>query len=97
MPRFIFKPDIDDLRESPAVFVVQRLLEYDVNVVSVEPNIDEHNEFKLSSFDDALDADLIVILVKHQEFLNEENKEKLTNKNVLDFCGALVISYFKFY
>jgi UDP-N-acetyl-D-mannosaminuronic acid dehydrogenase len=87
-----FKPDIDDLRESPAVFVVQRLLEYDVNVVSVEPNIDEHNEFKLSSFDDALDADLIVILVKHQEFLNEENKEKLTNKNVLDFCGALVIS-----
>lgn len=87
-----FKPDIDDLRESPAVFVVQRLLEYDVDVVSVEPNIDEHNEFKLSSFDDALDADLIVILVKHQEFLNEENKEKLTNKNVLDFCGALVIS-----
>ena len=85
-----FKPNIDDLRESPAVLVVSRLLDLGVNVVSVEPNINEHNKFKLSSFDDSLDADIIVILVKHQEFLNKENKEKLMNANTIDFCGAMI-------
>lgn len=85
-----FKPNIDDLRESPAVLVVSRLLDRGVNVVSVEPNINEHSKFKLSSFDDSLDADIIVILVKHQEFLNKENIEKLMNLNTIDFCGATI-------
>lgn len=87
-----FKPNIDDLRESPAVLVVSRLLDLGINVVSVEPNINEHSKFKLSSFDDSLDADIIVILVKHREFLSKESKEKLMNMNILDFCGAFIAS-----
>lgn len=87
-----FKANIDDLRESPAVLVVSKLLDLGVNVVSVEPNINEHCKFKLSSFDDSLDADIIVILVKHQEFLNKENIEKLMNANTIDFCGATIPS-----
>lgn len=85
-----FKPNIDDLRESPAVLVVNRLLDLGINVVSVEPNINEHSKFKLSSFDDSLDADIIVILVKHQEFISKESKEKLMHVNSLDFCGAML-------
>jgi UDP-N-acetyl-D-mannosaminuronic acid dehydrogenase len=65
-----FKPDIDDLRESPAVQVVQDLIDLNVNVLSVEPNIQNHDNFKLCSLKDALDADLMVILVKHNEFYN---------------------------
>ena len=34
-----FKPDIDDLRESPALYIAQRLTSELENVVCVEPNI----------------------------------------------------------
>jgi UDP-N-acetyl-D-mannosaminuronic acid dehydrogenase len=84
-----FKPDIDDLRESPAVQVVQDLIDLNVNVLSVEPNIQNHDNFKLCSLKDALDADLMVILVKHNEFITKKNKKKLLGTNILDFCGAL--------
>ena len=84
-----FKPDIDDLRESPAVQVVKDLIDLNINVLSVEPNIQNHNDFKLCSLKDALDADLLVILVKHNEFITKKNKKKLLDTNILDFCGAL--------
>jgi len=84
-----FKPNIDDLRESPAVQVVQDLIDLNIHVVSVEPNIQNHNNFKLCSFKDALDADLLVILVKHNEFVTKKNQKKLLDTNILDFCGAL--------
>ncbi len=84
-----FKPNIDDLRESPAVEVVTHLLEKNINVVAVEPNIKSHNKFSLSSFDDALDSDLIVVLVKHKEFLSKNSIKKITKKKFLDFCGVL--------
>jgi len=85
-----FKPDIDDLRESPAVEVARKLIGLGVSVIAVEPNIQAHDEFTLCSFEDSLDADLMVLLVAHEEFLMWENKEKLLDKNVLDFCGVLV-------
>ena len=42
-----FKPDIDDLRESPALLVTKRLISNDFQVLAVEPNIKEHNEFDI--------------------------------------------------
>ncbi len=85
-----FKPDIDDLRESPAVTVVDNLVQLGINIKVVEPNINEHDTFSLSNFEDVLDSDLVVMLVKHREFYSENSQEKLLIVNTLDYCGALV-------
>jgi UDP-N-acetyl-D-mannosaminuronic acid dehydrogenase len=85
-----FKPDIDDLRESPALIVVEKLLQLGVNLKVVEPNITDHDTFNISSFEDALDSDLVVLLVKHSEFTRIENRAKLLDIKALDFCGALI-------
>lgn len=86
-----FKPDIDDLRESPAVSIVRELDQQGYDVAVVEPNIDQHSEFKLLSFDEASEtADIFVLLVKHREFISDKVRCKLMTANVLDFCGALL-------
>jgi UDP-N-acetyl-D-mannosaminuronic acid dehydrogenase len=82
-----FKPNIDDLRESPAKYIVQKVLQNDNNgeYFIVEPNIIEHNVFKLTPFNEAVDkADIIVFLVAHDEFKELKiSKEKI----ILNFCG----------
>lgn len=84
-----FKPNIDDLRESPAKYIVQRVLQ-DVNdeeYFVVEPNIQENKIFKLTEYREAIDkADLIAFLVAHNEFKGISIPE---NKVVLDFCGVI--------
>lgn len=83
-----FKPNIDDLRESPAKYIAQRILQdsHDDICFIVEPNIQEHKVFKLTPTHEAIEkADIIVYLVAHNEFKNINlNKEKI----VLDFCGV---------
>ena len=57
-----FKPDIDDLRESPAAHIAQVLLSYGYDLVAVEPNIKEDTRFVLVDLDEALkSADILVI------------------------------------
>ena len=84
-----FKPDIDDLRESPAIRVVERLVDSGVNTIVVEPNISDHEIFDLQSFNEAIKADIVVVLVNHAEFSRPANKEKLIKVKAMDFCGAL--------
>ena len=82
-----FKPDIDDLRESPAKYIVQRVLQNSNNeeYYIVEPNIKEHNVFKLTDYETAFKkADIVVFLVAHKEF---KTLPKTSNKVVLDYCG----------
>ncbi len=82
-----FKPNIDDLRESPAKYITQRVLQNSNNELHyiVEPNIVEHNVFKLTDYKTAaVEADIIVFLVAHEEFKTLEITEE---KEVLDFCG----------
>lgn len=82
-----FKPNIDDLRESPAKYIVQRILQEanEEEYFVVEPNVSEHSLFKLTDYREASEkADIIVFLVAHDEFRSLEN---LTGKVVLDFCG----------
>jgi UDP-N-acetyl-D-mannosaminuronic acid dehydrogenase len=84
-----FKPNIDDLRESPAKYIAQKVLQDAQNeeYYIVEPNINEHKVFKLTDYKEAAtNADIIVFLVAHNEFKNLQN---LKNKVVLDFCGVL--------
>ena len=82
-----FKPNIDDLRESPAKYIVQKVLQNSNNEEHfiVEPNIENHSVFKLTKYKEAIkNADIIVFLVAHTQF----NQLKLnSNKIVIDFCG----------
>ena len=87
-----FKPDIDDLRESPAKYIVQKVLQSSSNesYFIVEPNIEEHSIFKLTSYKEAVEkADIIVFLVKHKEFIEIANSVKDSSKIVLDYCGVM--------
>lgn len=84
-----FKPNIDDLRESPAKYIARRILQdsHDDTCYIVEPNINEHKLFKLTSINEAVEkAEIIVYLVAHNEFKNIVlNNEKI----VFDFCGVV--------
>ncbi|TVZ58272.1 UDP-N-acetyl-D-mannosaminuronic acid dehydrogenase [Flavobacteriaceae bacterium MAR_2010_105] len=85
-----FKPNIDDLRESPAKYIVQKVLQNANNedYYIVEPNIETHNVFKLTSYKEAVEkADIIAFLVAHKEF-KQLNLSK--DKVVLDFCGVII-------
>ncbi|MEH6704694.1 MAG: UDP-N-acetyl-D-mannosamine dehydrogenase [Galbibacter orientalis] len=82
-----FKPNIDDLRESPAKYIAQKVLQNANNeeYYIVEPNITEHKVFKLIGYKEAVEkADIIVFLVAHNEFKELKIAE---DKMVLDFCG----------
>lgn len=82
-----FKPNIDDLRESPAKYIINKVLQNDNNgeYFIVEPNIQEHKVFKLTDYKEAFDkADIIVFLVAHKEFKGLRINPKTI---ILDFCG----------
>ena len=84
-----FKPNIDDLRESPAEYITQRVLQNSNNEEHfiVEPNIESHPEYKLTEYKEAINkADIVVILVAHREFLGLKIQEE---KIVLDFSGII--------
>jgi len=84
-----FKPNIDDLRESPAKYIVQRVLQEanDEEYFIVEPNIQEHNIFKVTHYKEAIEkADIVALLVAHNEFKELNFGE---NQVVLDFCGIV--------
>jgi len=83
-----FKPNIDDLRESPAKSIATKVMQScnNAQIMLVEPNIEEHNVLKLTHYKDAYEkADIVAFLVNHREFseLNYRNDVK-----VLDFCGT---------
>lgn len=80
-----FKPDIDDLRESPAVYITKSLIAQGLEVLAVEPNIKSHKNFEIIDFETAInDADIIVYLVAHKEFKGI----RIFGKVVIDFCGV---------
>lgn len=79
-----FKPDIDDLRESPALYITKSLIFQGFEVLAVEPNISKHEKFEIVNYKDAIEkADVVTFLVGHKEF------KGLNIKTELDFCGVL--------
>jgi UDP-N-acetyl-D-mannosaminuronic acid dehydrogenase len=82
-----FKPNIDDLRESPAKYIAQKVLQNSNNEEHfiVEPNIKSHSVYKLTEYKEAINkADIVVFLVAHREFLGLKiNGEKI----IMDFSG----------
>lgn len=83
-----FKPNIDDLRESPAKSITTKVMQSSNNaqLLVVEPNVEEHNVFKLTNYKEAYEkADIVVFLVNHREFAELNYREDI---KVLDFCGT---------
>jgi len=79
-----FKPDIDDLRESPALLVAEFLLsENKYDILLVEPNLEESKKYDLTEYK-FLDgkADIVAYLVAHKEF-----RGYIYSAIELDFCG----------
>lgn len=82
-----FKPDIDDLRESPAKYIVTKVMQSysNTNILVVEPNIKEHRVFKLTDYQQAYEqADIVVFLTGHTPFKQLPWSDE---KIILDFCG----------
>jgi UDP-N-acetyl-D-mannosaminuronic acid dehydrogenase len=80
-----FKPDVDDLRESPALHITTELLVSGLEVLACEPNLHDHPTIKLHSLEQVLaDADLLVFFVAHTPFRCLD----LTGRTVLDLCGV---------
>ena len=83
-----FKPDIDDLRESPALAITEKLMDlYPNQVKAVEPNYNSEanhsdKELTLLDYQESLKtADVAVLLVNHKEFV--ENKPHFGNNVVI--------------
>ena len=82
-----FKPNIDDLRESPAKYITTKVMQSGSNadILVVEPNVAEHNVFKLTDYREAYDkADIVVFMVAHDPFKTLPRRD---DKIILDFCG----------
>ncbi len=82
-----FKPDIDDLRESPARHIIDAVVseKTDADILIVEPNVTSHPVYALTPYQDAFTkADIIVMLTAHTPFRSLPYPE---DKIVLDFCG----------
>jgi UDP-N-acetyl-D-mannosaminuronic acid dehydrogenase len=89
-----YKPDIDDLRESPALHIAAGLAEENVNLLVVEPHVeglpsplaDRPNVEKMT-FDEAVrKADIIVLLVGHTAF-KDAPRDLLLSRVVIDTVG----------
>lgn len=82
-----FKPNIDDLRESPAKYIASKVIQEngEIDFLIVEPNVSEHKVFKLTNYQDAYkEADIVAFLVAHNEF---KLLSYVEDKVILDFCG----------
>jgi UDP-N-acetyl-D-mannosaminuronic acid dehydrogenase len=90
-----YKADIDDLRESPAVEIVQQLAEQHAgSILVVEPHVKQLPKsvadlpgVTLTKFDEAVQrADIILLLVNHRQFKNIDRR-LLLEKVVIDTRG----------
>lgn len=85
-----FKPDIDDLRASPAIKIASRLVKESIaDWMVVEPNIESHPQFELTPYEEAVaKADVIVVLVKHTKFKGLVGRNP--SARILNFCDLQI-------
>ena len=85
-----FKADVDDLRESPAIKIVDQLIQEDAwDIVVCEPNIKAHDKFELLSLGEAISkADIVLLLVDHKPF-KQLSASDLKEKILIDTRGVI--------
>tara|TARA_B100000212_G_scaffold342540_1_gene330423 strand:- start:4127 stop:5365 length:1239 start_codon:yes stop_codon:yes gene_type:complete len=82
-----FKPNVDDMRNSPALEVVNKLLEtkFDYVIRINDPYVENFQNIKITPIDEVLEeSDFIAVLVGHNDYKNIEFKDKY----YYDFCGV---------
>ena len=82
-----FKPNIDDLRESPAKLITRTVLgkETGADIMVAEPNVAHLDEFDLTDYREAWEkADIAVLMVAHDQFRTLPSEGG--NKKILDFA-----------
>ena len=83
-----FKPNIDDLRESPAMKIASEVaskMSADAELLVVEPHISQHKHFTLTDYNEAYNrADIVVLLTAHTLFRELKWND---SKIIMDFCG----------
>ncbi|MHC3916901.1 UDP-N-acetyl-D-mannosamine dehydrogenase [Alcaligenes nematophilus] len=90
-----FKPDIDDLRESPAVAITKSIIKLGCEVLIAEPHIEKlpkninGQNVSLVNVEQALEtADIVCVLVKHSLFVTAlENRSGF--KSLVDAVGIV--------
>ncbi|MFH1643549.1 MAG: nucleotide sugar dehydrogenase [bacterium] len=91
-----YKPDVDDIRESPALKIVKELNsdKKNLNLIAYDPFVvkkvfDDNNIANLTNQRNLLEkADIVLFLVKHTQFFNIKTN-LLQNKNIIDACGFI--------
>lgn len=86
-----FKPDIDDLRESPALEITKKLAEQGFNILAVEPNIGILPEslatkVEIVNYKEVPNTTIALLLVKHREFIDMYDFKA---EYIIDTCGIL--------
>jgi len=89
-----FKADIDDLRESPAVGIVKKIISENMGqVLIVEPHISKlpeqlmSEQVELISLDQAMDTANIILTLTDHSIFKQMKTDKLKEKIVLDARG----------
>lgn len=93
-----FKPDIDDLRESPALEITKALSDNaEFTILAVEPNIDRlpsvlenRKNVEFVTLDEAIaNSDVVVVLVGHKEFMVIDSG-MINEKVLIDTTGIVL-------
>ena len=77
-----FKPDVDDIRESPSLLIAKKMINHKKinSLFLVDPNLKTSKDLDISEIETAIKkSQVIVFLVAHKEF----NNLRLTDKIIL--------------
>lgn len=86
-----YKADVDDIRESPSIWIARELISRGFKVVAVDPFIERLSDIELVNLSEAtLDkSELLVGLVAHSQFVGLVSSDNWPREKYLDFCGLL--------
>jgi len=86
-----FKADVDDLRESPSVDIVRKLIQANVGEILIsEPTLSRHSEFNLLPYEEVVaKSDIVLLLVDHKQFRKLKAAD-LKEKILIDTRGVVV-------
>ncbi len=79
-----YKPDVDDMRESPIEHLEKDLKDKGYNVCIVDPHV---KEYAFDVYEKLKGSDLLILAVNHKEFNDIDYKkvyETMNSKNILD-------------
>ena len=85
-----FKPDVDDIRESPSLLIAKKMINHKKinSLFLVDPNLKTSKDLNITDIETAIKkSQIIVFLVAHKEF----NNLRLTDKIILNFCNSKII------